>query len=191
MPARPKEKALSDDGYKVLRSRHVLETPWISVREDAFVTPEGVVHEPYYVVEYPDWVHVVAIDDARRLLLVRQYRHGMGGETLELPAGKIDATDAGPEAAAARELLEETGCAARRLRLIATHWANPANQNNRIFTVLAEGVTPIQAAADDPHERVETVWTPLDRAVETAKAMPALFQSGSLLLALDLLKSEA
>lgn len=175
---------MSEDGYRVLGSRHVLETPWIAVREDAFVTPEGVVHQPYYVVEYPDWVHVVAVDDARRLLLARQYRHGMGAITLELPAGKIDADDAGPEAAAARELLEETGCAARSLRLIGTHWANPANQNNRIFTVLAEGVHPVRAPVDDPHERVETEWRPLDQAVEIAKAMPALFQSGSLLLAL-------
>lgn len=175
---------MSEDGYRVLNSRHVLETPWIAVREDAFVTPEGVVHQPYYVVEYPDWVHVVAIDDDRRLLLVRQYRHGMGAETLELPAGKIDATDAGPEDAAARELLEETGCAARTFRLIGTHWANPANQNNRIFTVLAEGVHRVQAPQDDPHERVETVWRSLDEAMEVAREMQALFQSGSLLLAL-------
>jgi 8-oxo-dGTP pyrophosphatase MutT (NUDIX family) len=179
-----KEGAVSEDGYRVLNSRHVLETPWIAVREDAFVTPEGVVHQPYYVVEYPDWVHVVAIDDDRRLLLVRQYRHGMGAETLELPAGKIDATDAGPKDAAARELLEETGCAARTFRLIGTHWANPANQNNRIFTVLAEGVHRVQAPQDDPHERVETVWRSLDEAMEVAREMQALFQSGSLLLAL-------
>lgn len=176
---------MNHDGYKVLSSRHVLETPWVAVREDAFVTPEGVVHQPYYVVEYPDWVHVVAIDDDRRLLLVRQYRHGMGGVTLELPAGKIDATDASPQEAAARELLEETGCAARSLRLIGTHWANPANQNNRIFTVLAEGVERVRAPVDDPHERIESEWRPLDQALETAREMPALFQAGSLLLALS------
>jgi 8-oxo-dGTP pyrophosphatase MutT (NUDIX family) len=176
---------LSDDGYRTLSSRRVLETPWITVREDAFVSPEGVVHSPYYVAEYPDWVHVVAVDDARRLLFVRQYRHGSGAVTLELPAGKIDESDASPEAAAARELLEETGCAARSLRLIGTHWANPASQNNRIFTVLAEGVHQVQAPLDDPHERVETEWRPLDRALETARAMPALFQAGSLLLALS------
>lgn len=179
---------MSDDGYRVLSSRHVLETPWIAVREDAFAAPDGTVHSPYYVVEYPDWVHVVAVDDARRLLLVRQYRHGMGAMTLELPAGKIDPADAGPLQAASRELLEETGCAARTLRLMGAHWANPANQNNRIFTVLAEGVSRVQAPLDDPHERVESVWTPLAEARATAQAMPALFQAGSLLLALDAIR---
>jgi 8-oxo-dGTP pyrophosphatase MutT (NUDIX family) len=176
---------VSDDGYRVLSSRHVLKTPWIAVREDAFVTPDGTVHSPYYVAEYPDWVHVVAVDDAQRLLLVRQYRHGMGGVTLELPAGKIDDADASPLEAAARELLEETGCAARTLRLIGTHWANPANQNNRIFTVLAQGVRRVQAPVDDPHERVESEWRPLDQALATAQTMSALFQAGSLLLAVN------
>lgn len=172
--------------WTVRRSSHVRRDRWISLREDECVTPEGVVVAPYYVVEYPDWVHVVALDDHDRLLLVRQYRHGTAEFTLELPAGRIDRADADALAAGARELAEETGCAARALRLLAVHAANPANQTNRIHTVLAEGVRQVQAPSDDPRERIEVVWLSLDQAVARALSgeMQTLFQVGSLLLAL-------
>jgi 8-oxo-dGDP phosphatase len=177
---------LSEQKWTVLKSSYVLKDGWIAVRADRCLTDEGVVVEPYYVVEYPDWVHVVALDDEDRLLLVRQYRHGMADFTLELPAGKIDPEDADAMTAGARELREETGYASDRMSLLSVHWANPANQNNRIHTVLAEGVRHVQAAHDDPHERVEVVWLPLDEAIAKVRSgeMPTLFQIGSLLLAL-------
>lgn len=87
--------------WTVRRSSHVCRDRWITLREDECVTPEGVVVAPYYVVEYPDWVHVVALDDHDRLLLVRQYRHGTAEFTLELPAGRIDRADADALAAGA------------------------------------------------------------------------------------------
>jgi 8-oxo-dGTP pyrophosphatase MutT (NUDIX family) len=178
---------MSIDRWTVRRSGYVRKDRWIALREDECVTAEGEVIAPYYVVEYPDWVHVVAFDQDNRLLLVRQYRHGSGEITLELPAGKIDAEDRDPVEAGARELAEETGCEARELRLLGAHYANPANQNNRIHTVLAEGVRQTSAPKDDPGERVDSVWVSLDEALRLARSggMPTLFQVGSLLLALE------
>ncbi len=177
---------MTDTKWTVRRSTYVRKDRWIALREDECVTQEGTVVAPYYVTEYPDWVHVVALDEHDHLLLVRQYRHGMGGVTLELPAGRIDPADADAVAAGARELIEETGCAAARLRLLGMHWANPANQSNRIHTVLAEGVRQVRAPDDDPRERIELLRVPLDRALAMAMSgeMPTLFQIGSLLLAL-------
>jgi 8-oxo-dGTP pyrophosphatase MutT (NUDIX family) len=57
------------------------------------MTPSGVAIAPFYLLEYPDWVHVIAIDTDDHVLLVRQYRHGYGGPNLELPGGVVDAAD--------------------------------------------------------------------------------------------------
>jgi len=99
----------------VTRSRHVYRDRWISVRADDCVTASGVEVKPFYVLEYPDWVHVVAVDRYDHILLVRQYRHGLGEVSLELPGGMMDRMDVDPVAAGMRELLEETGTGAKRL----------------------------------------------------------------------------
>ena len=64
--------------WTVRSSRRVLHDRWISVRADDCVTAEGAEVSPFYVLEYPDWVNVVALDDENHVLLVRQYRHGLG-----------------------------------------------------------------------------------------------------------------
>lgn len=167
--------------WRVLASRRLHADRWISLRADRCVTDEGVEVEPYYVLEYPDWVHVVAVGADSRILLVEQYRHAAGQITLETPAGRMDPQDAGPEAAAARELLEETGCAAEALMVLNAASPNPASHANRVHTVLATGVSFRQAALDDPRERLSSRWVTRAEALELALggALPAM-QAASL-----------
>ena len=66
------------------------------MRADDCETASGIAVSPYYIVEYPDWVQVVAIDQHDHVLLVRQYRHGLGEFSLELPAGNMDAPERDP-----------------------------------------------------------------------------------------------
>ena len=75
------------------------------------------------------------------MVLIRQYRHGIGAVHYELPAGTTDPEDTSLEEAARRELREETGYGGGRWSLLATLSANPALQNNLTYTFLAEGVT--------------------------------------------------
>ena len=72
--------------WTVTHSRYVLTDRWLSVRADSCRTAAGQVVEPYCVFEYPDWVNVVALTDAQEVILVRQYRHGIGKRSSNSPA---------------------------------------------------------------------------------------------------------
>jgi 8-oxo-dGTP pyrophosphatase MutT (NUDIX family) len=124
-------------GWRTIRSETLIKDRWINVRADHCVTSAGVEISPYYVLSYPDWVHVVAITEAGSLVLVRQYRHGAGKSFLELPGGVVDPADKSIEAAARRELLEETGFTAPRWQMVTSLHPNPATHTNRVHGLLA------------------------------------------------------
>jgi len=140
--------------WRLEGSRILREDRWLKLRADRCVTQRGAVLDPFYVFEYSDWVHVVAIDDEDKILFVRQYRHGFGGMSLELPGGIMDAHESDPLQTATRELLEETGYAARRFTHLVALSPNPSTHTNRIHLVLAEGAHFIQAPAPDATEDV-------------------------------------
>ncbi len=128
-----------DQNWRVIRSESLLKDRWIDLRADDCVTSAGIKISPYYVLSYPDWVHVVALTSAGSLILVRQYRHAVGDCTLELPGGAVDAEDASVERAARRELEEETGFTAQRWELVTSLYPNPATHTNRVHFFLALG----------------------------------------------------
>jgi len=140
--------------WTVQSSSYVLRDHWISVRADACKTDERMLIDPFYVLEYPDWVQIVAIDHTDRLILLEQYRHGWGTTSLELPTGGIESCDNNSISAARRELEEETGFTSDYWQHIATLTPNPANQTNRCHVILARGVTKDGICKDDPTERV-------------------------------------
>lgn len=154
--------------WRVVRSTYPLRDRWIKVRADDCVTAEGVEIAPYYVLEYPDWVEVVAIDANDEIVLVEQYRHGLGVVALELPGGAVDASDAGPIEAAARELREETGFSAKEWEYVGALAANPATHTNRCHIVLARDVERVSQPADDPTERIRLVRMPIRQAIAMA-----------------------
>jgi 8-oxo-dGDP phosphatase len=156
--------------WTVERSAYALKDRWISVRADACRTDEGVLLDPFYVIEYPDWVQIVAIDADDRLVLVEQYRHGLGISSLELPAGAIEADDDDLIAAGRRELEEETGFRSGEWQLIATLAANPANQTNRCHVVLARNVVACGTPDDSPTERVRVSLLPVDDVARLARS---------------------
>ncbi|WP_297507662.1 NUDIX hydrolase [uncultured Caulobacter sp.] len=158
---------MSDGKWRVTASRVVHRDRWISLRADDCVTDEGAVVAPYYVLEYRDWVEIVALDAANNVLLVKQYRHGLGDISLELPAGNMDPGETDPVEAARRELLEEAGCAGT-LTLIGQSRANAANTANRTHIVLARDVARVAEPLDDPGERIESLWVPVAEAIALA-----------------------
>lgn len=173
--------------WTVKTSRDVIRDRWIGLRADDCVTADGVEVAPYYVLEYPDWVHVVALDDEDHIILVEQYRHGYGGMSLEVPAGAIDRDDSSPVAAAARELEEETGYVAERWRSFGKHSPNPATHTNFCHTVLAQGVRLSGRMLNDPTEQIKVVRVPVKEAIRLAAdgTITNAMQIASLALALS------
>jgi len=130
----------------------------------------------FYVLTAPDWVNVVPVTDDGRVVLIRQYRFGVEGFTLEIPGGMCDPGES-PAQAAAREMREETGHEAREIVPIGWVHPNPAIQANRCHSFLARGARPAGTREPDPNEEIEVVTARLDE-------IPRLIREGAITHAL-------
>ena len=140
--------------WKVLCSEYLARRPWFTVRRERVALPDGTVVPEWYVFEFPDWVNVIAVTREGKFVFISQYRHALGDTRYEIPAGVIDASDASPEAAARRELLEETGYGNGCWKLFSTLSPNPTNHNNLSYTFLATDVEPV---AEQSAEETEDI----------------------------------
>ncbi len=143
--------------WKQLSSTYLFKDNWLTARKDRCEMPDGRIVDPYYVMEYPDWVNAVAFTDDGKVLMIRQYRHALGEVTLEIPGGCIDQEDASPAEAIQRELLEETGYRFCKLTPLGIISANPSTNNNITHMFLAEGGEKIQRQHLDPNEEIEVI----------------------------------
>ena len=174
--------------WRTLSSERLVQDRWINLRADRCVTPGGREIAPYYVLEYRDWVHVAALTEDDQLVLVEQYRHGVGTTCLELPGGMIDAADADPVAAARRELAEETGFAGKDWQLVSSLFPNPATQTNRIHAVLATGCRCVgEPTLEDGEEGLRVRCVPVADLLRDLQAgvLQQAMHVGILLLALS------
>ncbi len=147
--------------WKTLDRRKVAKYPIFEVFESDKVSADGM-KATYIEVEAPLWVNVIAVierDGEPHYLMVRQFRHGSGTITTEFPAGLVDPGEE-PRAAAARELLEETGYEVEELVEIGSIAPNPAFMTNRVYTYLAVAPRWVGEQKLDEDERVHPVEIP-------------------------------
>jgi ADP-ribose pyrophosphatase len=71
------------------KSRYIVNDRWLHLRADSCRTHRGAIVDPYYVVEAPNWVNVVALTKQHEILLVRQYRHAVQMVVTEDPDGHL------------------------------------------------------------------------------------------------------
>jgi 8-oxo-dGTP pyrophosphatase MutT (NUDIX family) len=122
--------------WRVLEEEHLQHCKVFDVHRATMESPITGASHPFYRIESPDWVNVVALTPDDALVMVRQFRHGSRVVTLEIPGGLVDPGESPPEAAA-RELLEETGYRAGRLEDLGSLNPNPALFANRVHMQLA------------------------------------------------------
>jgi ADP-ribose pyrophosphatase len=128
--------------YEVRGTETVYEGRVITLVKDTVAMPGGVesVRE---VVRHPGAVAVVALDDEGRVVLLRQFRHPVGGYLWELPAGLRDADGEPPLETAKRELAEEVELAAEQWSLLTTHFSSPGFSDEQVLVYLAEGLSDV------------------------------------------------
>jgi 8-oxo-dGDP phosphatase len=147
----------------------------LEVRSDKVQMPDKTFAERT-VVSHPGAVAVVALDDASRVLMIRQYRHPVGYQLWEIPAGLRDAAGEPPLETARRELFEETGYRARQWRVLIDYFTSPGFSTERLRIYLARGVhraSDDDAAAyvrKDEEKYLVAQWVPLAEAVRLALA---------------------
>ena len=151
---------MSLEKWKILASDLALDHRWCTVRRDVVELPDGTVVDDYFVVVRPDVALVLPITADQEIIFVRQYRHGAQKILLELPAGTFDPTVEAPDAAALRELQEETGYTADRLQPLGTIYDNPVKDTNQIHLFHAPNAYPVSNQALDITEEIRVVKIP-------------------------------
>lgn len=141
---------------RVLSSCTIYKGPVFGIRRDEVIEPSGV-HATREVITHPGSVVVLPVLPDGRILLIRQYRHAARQYLWELVAGRIDAGEK-PREAAARELIEETGFRAKRFRIFLDVFPTPGFLEERMFILLAEGLTAGKAEPEEDEKIIARAY---------------------------------
>ena len=148
---------------KVLERATLFEGGVFDFTRDRVALPDGSegIRD---VLRHKGAVCVLPLTEQGEALLVRQFRHGFGGVTLEIPAGKLESSDTDPKSAVLRELQEETGAVPGRLLDLGVFYGSPAIVDEKIYMYLAVDLT-FGATSPDADEFIEIERVPLETLV--------------------------
>lgn len=164
--------------YRILESEYIIRRPWLTARKDSIQLPDGRINPEYYVLEYPDWINVIAITEDGMFVMERQYRHGLQWDGYEIPAGVIEEGET-PLEAARRELLEETGYGEGVWTHHMTISPNSSTSSNLVHSFIATGVKRISGQHLDRTEDISV-------HLMTREEVFSLMQEGEIIQALML-----
>jgi ADP-ribose pyrophosphatase len=138
------------EGFAIVGSRLVCETPFLKLFEMDLETPSGEIGKRT-VGTIGDAVAVVPVD-GDDVVLIRQYRTPLDRALLELPAGKLDVPGEDPMEAAKRELAEEAGFRAGSMKWVAGVHMSPGFLDEHLTIYIATDLTPVTAKPMGPEE---------------------------------------
>lgn len=172
--------------FKIQKSETAYEGKAFDVRRELLQLPDGNTTW-FDLVVHPGAVTLIPIDHQGRILFVRQYRHAVGKELLELPAGTLDVGEA-PEVCARREIREETGMSAAKLDKIGEFFLVPGYSTEYMFIYLASELQADPLPGDED-EFITVEPVPLQALpdlvsrgeIQDAKSLAALFLAGPFL----------
>jgi ADP-ribose pyrophosphatase len=174
----------------LIERESVLSGSYLTVNIDTVIDVAGGQHKREVIV-HPGGVTIIPVLSDGRLALVRQYRHAVGAVLLELPAGTLDRADDGstedPDAAAVRELAEETGHRATEWRKLVSFFTSPGFASEEMHLYLATGLELIPGyTGAPPEERIEVELIPWADVVGLAQR--GAIRDGKSLLAIHRLQ---
>ncbi len=174
--------------WRITASSYAVDTPHLRLRKDTIELPGGTRIDNYYVRESRGFVVIFAMLQSGDVVLVRQYKHGIGKVLLELPAGAIDEGET-PEQSAVRELLEETGYAALSMEPIGSFVTDPTNSNSLAYLFLARDAKQVSGQRLDITEAIDIELVPLSemQSLVTTRAIDSMPHVASVYVVLDLL----
>lgn len=154
---------------RLLSSRKVYEGRIWDVVSDSFQLHDDGDTLVRDYIDHPGAVAVLPMNDAGDVLLLRQYRHPVGMDLWEIPAGLLDVEGEDFVVGAARELAEEADLVADRWNVLADFFNSPGSSSEAIRIYLARGVSEVPGherhVRTDEEAEIELHWTPLDEAV--------------------------
>ncbi len=140
--------------WKSLCSEYIIKRPWLTARRDKIELPDGRIIPEFYVLEYPEWVNVIAITTDGKFVMERQYRYAADSTNFEIPCGVMEQGET-PLEAAMRELKEETGYGGGQWRELMCISANPTSMTNMTHCFVATGVEKVSDQHLDATEELE------------------------------------
>lgn len=166
------DRLLSDEPFQpeIISSETVFDGKIWDVRRDVFRYNGEEITREY--VDHTGAVAVLALDEDDRVLLIKQYRHPVRHRDWEIPAGLLDIHGEDPLTAVKRELAEEADLVAEEWNVLADVFTSPGGNDEAIRIYLARGVSaaPEAFAREAEEADIETVWLPLDDAVDAVLA---------------------
>lgn len=157
---------LTGDDVQVTRRERVHEGPLLRIDDESVRLPNGRLAR-LESIRHPGAAAALPFLDEERVLLVRQYRHAVGGRILEVPAGKLDAGE-GPESCALREVQEEVGHAPGRLLPLGAILTTPGFTDEVIWLYEAHELRPT-GLGHEAHEVIEVVEMGFGAAVDAVR----------------------
>ncbi len=156
--------------WERLQSEPLISNPYLTLRRDTCRLPDGQIIDDYYVLVERDVACVVALTPARELLLVEQYKHGLGRICLEIPGGVFASDAADPLAEARREFNEETGYDAPAFFHVGTLPVSPARTTIRMHLYAALDAVPCGTQQLDSTEKIIVHRLPVDTVLDLIRS---------------------
>lgn len=152
--------------WKTLATKAVFDAkPWFRVFQDTVQLPTGRTVDDYYRIEGSEFALVIAWSDDGKVLVERQYKHGLGRVTTTFPAGFIDDGET-PLSAAKRELLEETGFQARVWMTMGAFLIDGTRGYGKAHCFIAEGLDHVSDPRSDDMEELEVGFLSVPEVVD-------------------------
>lgn len=178
---------------KILKSTYLEKNPaFLNVRKDTLQFENGHIIDGYIVNESRNWVNAVVLTKESNLILVKQYRHGVREEILEILAGAVEEGESS-EDAIIREVKEETGYVSNEKPIfLGEHYVNPANFTNSIRSYLILNAEKQEEQQLDLSEEImvqEYPFKNIDTLIKSGE-LKQLFSINAILIAQKRLNKE-